>query len=382
MSRMADLAGWPDQARHLVREHVSNSVIERASEPIIAIDDELDSLFDAAISSPMPVVVVDANVIRNEFSYLARHPTVRTTLINAANARLLRLFAHEHVIEEVAEHIYEWADQLGIAHATVASWWATSYLPLLRVIPRSVELGEFLTADEAERVERLRALDPDDVPSATLSIVLGAFYLSEDAAAVEAVYGQAYDREKVAKWVDVLKAGSSSSEAARLRTAALLVPIAFTHSLSTIGRDLWRVHPALALGAGALLLGGATALAFKSTPEGRQMLGEGLLATAVVLGEFISFEEKALEEFHAACPRTPELSMLRDGTVSGAVLCRAALHTASRHRRVAFTAKELATQLPPLAVGRREQLVRNALRGCGAFRVVRRGSWALGYRYE
>jgi predicted nucleic acid-binding protein len=364
-----------------VHDHIRSSAIERKADTVLPIDAETGSLLEMVIQREMPTVVVDSNVMRNEFSYLASHPEARTTLVSAADARSIRLFAHEHVVEEVHEHIENWAGQLGMDSSVLRNWWITSYLPLLRVIPWSVALEPLLTPEEAARIAILKVRDPDDVPSAMLSIVLGAFYLSEDEAPVEAVYGEPYDRDEVAQWVAVLMAGSSSSEVLKLQAGATIVPTAVAYSLGEALQDLLRWQPALAIGLGVLGIGGAIALARKTTPEVRRILGEGIAWSAGVVNEFGEFERRQYEKFRGACPVTPKLGELHQHLGGEAVLHRAILQTASRMRRVDMSAKELRDQLPVLGAAQREQVVRSALRSSGAFRSVGRGRWSVGFRF-
>lgn len=369
----------PD-VEQFVRGHIRRSAEDRIGDAIIPVDEESDSLLDVMLPREMPTVVVDANVIRNDFSYLVSHPGTTTTFVNAANARLLRVFAHQQVVEEVFENLEDWAEQFGTSKSQLYDWWTTSYLPLLRAIPWPVPLSDMLTPDELARIEILRVRDADDVPTATLAIILGAAFISEDEAPVEAVYGEKYNREKVAKWVSVLKAGSSAGEVMRLQAGAILIPTAVGRSMWTLGRDIWRWNRPVAIGLGVCGIGATIALARKASPEASRILLEGTLKIGEVLGEVVDYGDRAFEEFRNARPRTPELEDLCCELGRGAVLHRATLQTASRIRRATLSARELADKLPILGVGQRDQLVRATLRTSGAFRERHKGRWALGFR--
>jgi len=74
------------------------------------------------------------------------------------------------------------------------------------------------TPDEIVRIEELRVVDPEDVPSVTLALVLvlvlvlvlGAFYLSDDKRALRAVYGAAADLWRHGELLDLLRAGGDA----------------------------------------------------------------------------------------------------------------------------------------------------------------------------
>jgi predicted nucleic acid-binding protein len=137
-----------------------------------------------------PPIVPDANRLRDDVLYACGH-NQRTVLITAANAGLFRLFCGEHVMREVVEHSEEWTEQAGVSQREFLARWLLEYLPVIRVIPDAVDLGSLLNLVERGRIQQLVRADPDDVPSASLAIVLGALYLSNDGPALLAVYADA-----------------------------------------------------------------------------------------------------------------------------------------------------------------------------------------------
>src|SRR5439155_19440420 len=88
-------------------------------------------------------------------------------------------------------------------------------LPVIRVIPETAHLHELLEPAEAARVRHLAVEDSDDVPSTSLALLLGGFYLSNDRAAFRAVYGDLADEFDHGRWVETLKAGGNSGELTR-----------------------------------------------------------------------------------------------------------------------------------------------------------------------
>jgi hypothetical protein len=98
------------------------------------------------------------------------------------------------------------------------STWLTEYLPLIRVIPPHPSHLAMLSPTEAQRIRALAGKDPDDVPSATLALLLEAFYLSNDRPALAAVYGEDSDLTEHAEWVEILKADGDAGQLGKMFT--------------------------------------------------------------------------------------------------------------------------------------------------------------------
>lgn len=177
-------------------------------------------VFPSAFLLRPPPVVLDSSRLRDDILYACEHDQ-RTTLVTAANAGLLRLFCAQHVVDEVAEHSGDWTERSGVPRTVFLRRWLFEYLPLVRVIPPDDQLTEMLGAGEAFRIQELAGEDPDDVPSATLSLLLEAFFLSNDAHALRAVYGPDADLREHSKWLQVLQAGGDAGELGRLLQLAI-----------------------------------------------------------------------------------------------------------------------------------------------------------------
>jgi predicted nucleic acid-binding protein len=354
---------------------------QNAAEPIRAPDEHgafpsLGQLGAGLASDGIPPVVIDANVVRNDVRY-ACEKNQRTVLVTAANSGAVRLYAASHVIGELDEHGEEWArESKGVSHAAFKARWEAEYRPLVREV-RNEDLGPaLLDPAERERVAQLAAVDPDDVPSVILSLVLGAFFLSEDGRAVRAVYGQDVDLEAHRDWLEVLKAGGDAGELGKSLLVAAGVPLAGAAGLFSLTRWLaQRFSPWVPASLGVTLVG---LLRSRISSERWQSLGGVLSDLTSALAHIQHQHRIALERFRQASPPTPawkELARTNDDRV---VLVRACLRTLARSPASPMSAVELAEVLPDLGVGRGEKLVREVLRSQGCFAEPYAGRWQVG----
>lgn len=107
--------------------------------------------------------MADANVLDGHLIGCVRGATW-TPLFKAAEGGLLRLFVARQVADEVSEHLEEIAVERGCDPQLAADWWRRAR-QLLRVV-------EVPPTDDSH-YEALRAIDPDDVPTAVLSRIVG-----------------------------------------------------------------------------------------------------------------------------------------------------------------------------------------------------------------
>jgi predicted nucleic acid-binding protein len=228
----------------------------QSSQATITLPNEYGAFGHAELPTVFPMVI-DANALRDELLRTTRK-NQRTILCNAANSGVLRLFCATHVVEEVHEHAAEWATTQGLDPAAVQAVWETSYLPLLRcvAIPESLT-----TARENERLAVLasptsRYGDPDDVPTATLALLLGAPFLSKDASPLRAVYGEGVDHLAHAHWLHALSAGGDLGPLSQYMQTASMAMFALGYGIYAGVRGLARRIPLpwLMVG-GASLLG-------------------------------------------------------------------------------------------------------------------------------
>lgn len=200
------VSGLPPHDAELQIQRFVRSVHRQANVSPIEYADSFGA-FPAVILLPRVFpLVLDANMIRGELIRMAL--TGRTVLVNAANSGVFRLFVAQHVVDEVWEHYGTWARRRKVAAAEVRKAWESELLPLLRCV--TIPDG-WTTVEESSRLAMLARPAPDgdadDVPTATLALLLGAPLLSRDGKPIEAVYGTDFDKEAHQEWLDALKAG-------------------------------------------------------------------------------------------------------------------------------------------------------------------------------
>lgn len=361
--------------------------VRNASAPISWPDD--CGAFPSSWSSAMNLrwgearpVVLDANQLRNDLLYACRRDR-RTTLVTAANAGAIRLFCASHVVEETIEHASEWVaeSKTQLSPAAFLARLVSEYLPLVRVVRDEdlLVLQNLLNPDERLRIEQLTSKDSDDVPSATLALLLGALFLTEDRDPLEAVYGPHVDLDAHRGWLQALRAGGDSAELAKLIFAAQAWPAAVGYGLHALGRWLDKALPSWALAAIAVGFGvGVGVLGPKVSPQTRRKAGAALSDTLVALISMQARHHEQGERFQRAAPTVPTWSQLALTNDSRAVLARACIHALVRAPQSPASARELATALSPLGVGQCEQFVRQTLRSHACFEQPYRGRWQVG----
>jgi predicted nucleic acid-binding protein len=362
------LAGF-SEAFDLSLRHIH---LDKASEPLEL--PEPHGAFPGSLLPSVPPVVVDANILRGDILYACRKNT-RTTLTNAANAGAIRLFGAQHVVDEVARLSGEWTKGTNVTRTEFLVRWATQYLPLIRIVRKDDLRDDLLDPDEQERIARLQVDDPDDVPSATLALGLGAFYLTKDEAAWRAVYGREADPGEHEQWVEILKAGGDAGELGMLLNVAGNLSTIAAGSIAQGARWLTRT------GGGWVWVPVGLAVAamwFRAKPATRQKLRDGSITTAMTVAQAFSDYQNRLERFRAAAPSTPSWESLIATTDKRAVLARACLRVLARSSRSDRSAEELANRLPELGVGQSEALVRGILRSHGCFVEIWSGRWQVG----
>jgi hypothetical protein len=246
---------------------------------------------------------------------------------------------------------------------------------VIRVVPDEAIPGSLLSPEEAARISVLGQVDRDDVPSARLALVLGALYLSNDARALQAVYGSDADLTGHADWLQVLQAGGDAGELGRLVHAA-------TGLLGLLGGGVVAraKRAARAFGPwGLVMLALVTALLVQRTSDNtRQRLKSAAALVGTALLQMYAAYQAVLIRFEQAAPAVPGRAALAATNDPDAVLTRACLHTLARRPMSDRSAKELAAQLPWLGVAQGEAKVRHTLRSHGCFLEVWRGRWQVG----
>jgi predicted nucleic acid-binding protein len=333
----------------------------------------LESVLEVLFGDALPIVP-DANVLRANIGRACRDGH-RPVLITGANTGTFRLFCAEHVLEEVAEHSERWASEFKIPPEAYVGCWREHFLPHIRLV-KTTKLGDLLSPEECERIDKLRLRDPDDVPSATLALALGAFYVTEDATARLAVYGVEANAAERNNWLAALRCAGDAGELYKLVAIASAVPTLSVAGVWNFGRWLYQRYPwALAIGAGIGLF--LAARVKKETYRAiGTTLGDGFLRFAD--GVIRPYNEN-IERLRAMLPTLPAWEELVATNSRDSVLMRACLHTLARSRKSPMTVRDLTEELPELGIGQNAQRVGKMLHNNECFFEPYRGYWQVGH---
>lgn len=371
----ARLVTAADLQAAITRAHEQNSLAE------IEWPDDLGRFPDAKLLPWIFPVAVDANALRDE---ILRVGKPRTVLANAASQGVLRLYCAPHVIEDVSDHYVEWATERGVPADSVWHLWQSTYLPLLHCVDVPTDLTE---GEQAARLTFLATSttsdgDPDDVPIATLAILLAAPLLSRDKAPLRAVYGEGFDHLAHAKWIDKLRAGGN------LGPIGTYLHVA-TALAAGLGNGSYHVVKSLVLRAGwpiviAAGLASVAAYSLLVPAENKRTtnsaLGTVLGVLAKTIGGIAELRAAALAQFESLSPAAPDWAQFEAGLGSDAALTRACMHTLARSPRSTLSAVELSDQLRGRLSGTPcgPAKVRAVLRHSPAFDQTTRGRFQLG----
>jgi predicted nucleic acid-binding protein len=348
---------------------------KRSERPIVSADGR--GLFPDAAVGDVPPVVVDANTLRNDVLYGCAHGDQATTLVTAANSGFIRLFCARHVLDEVVEHHARWAHEKGVPIEAFVSLWDRHYAPLLRLVAEVPD--GLLGPEESRRVEELRQVDPDDIPSVTLALLLEAFYLSEDGPATTAVYGREHPSEELRAWRRVLQAGGDAGLLGSMFEGATALASGFAGEMrNQLSRRAGGWSRGFRLGVGAAVLGGTGILAHRLLSIRQRDVREVIRRAAEAAAALRDEHTSALEQLRAAQPTTPSWAELGAAVAAENVLLRACLRCLARSQRSGGSAVELAERLPALPVAQGQAKVRALLRSQPCFIEVSRGRWQLG----
>jgi predicted nucleic acid-binding protein len=319
------------------------------------------------------IVVPDTCVIGRDIARACR--TGRTTLISAANSRALRLYCPEHVIDEVFRRGEEFAERGEVSADSYFDRFYAEYLPLLRVVPNDGVPLSVLSPDEYGRVAPVIARGSKDVPSVILALALGAFYLTEDKAAWRAVYGHYVNADERFRWLEALMASGQVDELGQLFVATVVLPSVVIGNLVTDGFAVLKRHPVILAFLAGAAVGGALCIPREAYPK----IGSAMWNVLSFAIELYRPYHDAMTRIERTAPEIPSWFELRRTNDRRAVLLRACLYEAARHNECALAAPDLSKALPDIGVGKRAQLVREAIRSNACFSNPFIGRWQLGY---
>jgi predicted nucleic acid-binding protein len=348
----------------------------RRSGMAVAMADE-HGAFGSAGMSPVFPVVIDANALRDELLRIVRTGQ-RTILWTAANSGVLRLYCAWHVVDEVNEHLVDWARRKRLDPAAVWTVWRTIYQPLLRVVD---VFDDLTTPAEGARLATLADStapdgDPDDVPTATLALLLGAPLLSQDRKPLRAVYGPGVDHAAHAKWLSALAAGGDLGPLSTyLQLSSLAVvgigkgAVAGFRALARCLPWPWFVTAVAACGLSAYWMA-SDATGQLGSRAGRFLLGALDLMTAIY-----SLHNEAEREFSKLAAPRPQWDEIRANLTGDQQLQRRCLYDLARAPGTDLSAAEL---YDALSIRAAEQRIRATMRAGDGFVQVYAGRFQVG----
>ncbi len=360
--------------RAALESAVKDLLLECSSRPILGAD--VRGAFPplslgANLRRPTFIVVPDTNYLLRDVANACKHG--RRVLVTAANIGGIRIFCAPHVVREVYAKSAKWAARIGVSVETYVSRWENEYLPLFRLIEKPEALVASFTPLEQTRLEMLRSLDVDDIPSATIAIALNGFYLTWDKDPFAAAYGRKPDEQELKDQILVLMDGGKTTAMAEMFALMLLLPTAVISALGSAYRELAKAVP----WAPWLLLASAVVLAMRISPERLRQFGLTTISALEVFGALYQPYQEALDRFTNSGPGEPEWPRLSKHAERQAVLRRAVSYSLARTAGLT-SARQLAHDLPSLAVGQGEKLVRETLRAWSGFVQPRPGQFQLG----
>jgi predicted nucleic acid-binding protein len=364
-----------------LRETISSMHRYSTSAPIKLADSA--GAFPATLLPFVFPVVIDANALRNDLIRTTGRGD-RTVLVSAANSGVLRLFCARHVVDEVWKYLPEWSKKAKLLEEDVARTWASQYLPLLRCVDLPDGL---LSGDQAERIRRLSVAgtkdgDPDDVPTATLALLLRAPLLSKDRKALRAVYGPDLDYEAHVQWLDALRSGGDMGPLGQFFVAAGLLAAGiaagtFKAVVAIIKSVPW---PLLVLFG---ILGGV-AFRYLISSEMKGKVAESTRTAAregwELLQKMLITYAEAKQEFETLVPPAPTWPEMAEAIPPSALLSRACLCHLSRVQRSNQSAGDLHGSLHFIddLIPHGEDKVRQTLRAGSPFVEVYKGRFQVG----
>lgn len=316
-------------------------------------------------------VVVDANWFRNDVFRVCRYgePTV---LLTCAGEDFLRPFVAPHVMLEVEEHAEEWAAQGGVDVGQFRAVWREYYQPLLRVAEPDPEL---LTGDECARIEVLRAVDPDDIPSVILALLLRAPYVSSDRRAVTAVYGARRKGRGPDRLLDLLASSGTSGQLTEFGAAGAM-------GTALAGMGVWRLArfaarwPVLSLAAA----GAAVVSLYPHRERWKQPVLQAARFGAELYDAAVALSRETHVMLDVETPQTPSWEAFGRELPRRNVIARASVHELARYGPGHLSASDLAARLPREFGGVSDTTVRAQLRRLtpAMLHEVSPGRWQVG----
>jgi predicted nucleic acid-binding protein len=288
----------------LMRDRMNQAVRTHLQDP-----ERLGAMLDL-LSVPPRALVIDANRLRGEIKRLAQSGR-DTALVTLAKTLFLRLFAARHVLDEVDEHLEDWARETRVSTDSYRAAWLVVLRPLIAEVSFS---GNLLTTDELARIDLLAqpppAGDPDDGPTAIAAMVLAAPLISADRKPLVAVYGPDVDLERHDAYLDSLFGAGRVLVLSQWGQSAVLLCRAL-YMLGAVGiRTLTELTGALPLGVGAAAAVGWAATSGRSKEWARRASGPFTAAGTTLIEVYAYYLEAQADFNRLAPPHAPDLDTL------------------------------------------------------------------------
>ena len=292
-------------------------------------------------------------------------------------------YCARHVANEIYEHCNEWAEQARLDPKLMRNVWEETHMRLLRL----VDLPPVLLYSQ-EEVSRLRVLahntcgDPDDVPTALLSLLLDAPLLSKDRKPLIAVYGEDFDYDAHTEWLDNLRAGGDLAPLGEVMKVTIMlgggVGVAGFESVRAIVK---KVPWPILLG---LIVAGGIAYTKLVSPELKRKIADGVKSAATVSLEVFSEFGVTYVDAHSTfqqlnAPSSAPSQLEESGLTPDILLIRTCLYHLARIPQSEVSAVELSQFLRDrVDIPCGEKKVRAVLRDNPSFAEVYRGRFQLG----
>jgi hypothetical protein len=308
---------------------------------------------------PTPILIADAGMFMGEIVRSCRNGGTTTSMLWALHTEGAKLYLPQEIVEEVTHR------RAGPDTERALDRFARLYLPhaiIVDEVPAS--WGQY-----DERVRALAIRDPSDLPSARLSVAIGAFLLAEDPDLVDLGLG-------TKSWLVIAHAAANSAEYTFVATGAV-VPSALTFELAKVAvRGFVKAPPILQF---VIVLG----LAYGICRAGQNtQVRETVRRIGPKVADAVDRCGPPIAEVMSRHLAAQALMSTRDsagrsrpilGELVARILARSGSHDAP------LLAKDVARELSGLTLRERTQLVRTELLAHpNTFTQVSRGRFALG----
>jgi hypothetical protein len=308
-----------------------------------------------------PIFIADAGMFMGEIVRSCRDGGTTTSMLWALHMQGARLYLPRAIVEEVTARLHRRA---GPDTELALDRFARLYLP------HAIIVDEVPTSwgQHDKRVQALALRDPSDLPSARLSVAIGAFLLSEDPDLVDLGLG-------TNTWLAIAHAASNSAEYNFVTTGAL-VPSALTYDIAKAAVKGFAKAP---LALQLVILTGLAYGIYRAAQSPRLREAAGRLAPKVTevtnryVPPIVEIMSRHIQAQELLCTRDDEGGEPALGELVARILARSGRHDAP------LRAEDIARELSGLTLRERTQLIRaELLAHPNTFTQVSRGRFALG----